>query len=98
MVALIALLGISAVPACSSNIERGPSSSGKTTSDRTGALGLELTIGGGVVLTSVDYTVSGNGITPITGSIPVGASGATASVLIGALPAGTGYTITMTGT
>ena len=52
---------------------------------------------GGVTLTTVNYSISGpNGFSK-TGSINV-ASSNTVSAVIGGLPAGTGYTITLTGT
>jgi len=89
---LMALAGVT-IPACSSSLSDHTAST--KTDEHSGSLGLDLTIGGGVVLSTVNYTITGNGITPITGTIPVDASGATASVLIGALPAGTGYKVTL---
>jgi hypothetical protein len=90
---LMTLAGVT-IPACSSSLSD-HSASSQTADEHSGSLGLDLTIGGGVVLSTINYTISGNGITPITGTIPVDAGGATASILIGALPAGTGYTVTL---
>jgi len=92
-IALLMTLAGVAVPACSSSLDRTPSAKGGDAN--SGSIGLDLKIGGGVVLNSVNYTVTGNGITPITGTIPVDASGSTASLLLGALPAGKGYLITL---
>ncbi len=52
---------------------------------------------GGVTLTTVNYSISGPGGFSKTGSINV-ASSNTVSAVIGGLPAGTGYTIALTGT
>ena len=52
---------------------------------------------GGVTLTSVGYTISGPNSFASTGTINV-ASSATISAVIGGLPAGTGYTITLSAT
>lgn len=92
MSALALLVGV-AVPACSSTSvdHSGPSASDES----VGSLGLKLVTPGGVTVSTVHYTISGNGITPITGDIDVSASGATASVLVGAIPAGNGYSVTM---
>ena len=52
---------------------------------------------GGVTLTSVGYTISGPGGFSSTGTINV-ASSSTISAVIGGLPAGNGYTITLSAT
>ncbi|HEX3849484.1 MAG TPA: hypothetical protein VGF76_01735 [Polyangiaceae bacterium] len=94
------LIGSVAIPGCSSG-GAVPSSKSDSTSTNvdanTGSIGLDLTIAGGVVLSTVHYHVTGNGITPIDGDIPVDASGATASLLL-RLPAGMGYTVTFSST
>jgi arylsulfatase A-like enzyme len=64
--------------------------------DRTGSLGLSLTVAEGVTIDTVTYTITGNGFTK-TGTIDVsGAPQITAT--IGGIPAGRGYTITLTAT
>jgi hypothetical protein len=63
----------------------------------TGSIGLQLTPGAGVVIDLVSYTIVGpNGLTR-PGSIDVSNS-STLSAFVGGLPAGTGYTITLTAT
>jgi len=64
--------------------------------ESVGSLGVHLDVAPGVTLSSVTYTVTGNGFTK-TGTIDT--SGApTISGTIGGIPAGTGYTITLTAT
>jgi arylsulfatase A-like enzyme len=72
------------------------SSHGDDDGDRVGSLGLELSVAPGVTINAVTYSITGNGFTK-TGSIDV--SGAPSiSTTIGGIPAGTGYTITLTAT
>jgi hypothetical protein len=67
-----------------------------TNNEEPGSVGLSL-VAGGVTLTSVSYSVTGpNGFSK-SGTINVGSS-TTVSAVIGNLPAGNGYTITLTGT
>jgi arylsulfatase A-like enzyme len=82
-------LGASAVVAgCSS------ASSGEH--DERGSLGVSLQVAPGVTLSSVTYAIAGNGFNK-TGTIDV--SGAPAvSATIGGIPAGSGYTLTLTAT
>jgi hypothetical protein len=61
-----------------------------------GSVGLAVKLSTGVNVDKVDYKVSGNGITPVTGSIVVSDPGATVSVLVNGLPAGTGYLVELT--
>ncbi|HEX6240627.1 MAG TPA: sulfatase-like hydrolase/transferase, partial [Polyangiales bacterium] len=62
--------------------------------EQTGSLGLDLIAAPGVTINAVTYEISGNGFNK-TGSID--ASGApTVSAKIGGIPAGNGYTITLT--
>lgn len=66
-------------------------------SDRSGKISLELQVAPGSMLSSVSYTIVGpNGFTR-SGSLDVSQS-STVSGTIGGLPAGTGYTITLSGT
>jgi 5'-nucleotidase len=60
-----------------------------------GDLSLDLVIGGGGILSSVDYTVSGPSSFMRTGSINVSQS-SKISAIIGGLPAGTGFNISLT--
>jgi arylsulfatase A-like enzyme len=62
--------------------------------DRVGTLGLNLDAAPGVTLNSVTYTITGNGFSK---SGTIDSSGApTISGTIGGIPAGKGYTITLT--
>ncbi|HXI55539.1 MAG TPA: hypothetical protein VNO55_05745, partial [Polyangia bacterium] len=47
-----------------------------------GSVGLAVKLSTGVNVDKVDYKISGNGITPVTGSIAVSDPGATISVLV----------------
>src|SRR6478609_9132801 len=73
---------------------REPSNHGDV--DSAGSIGLQLTAAPGITLNAVSYTISGNGFTK-TGGIDV--SGAPIiSGTVGGIPAGKGYTITLTAT
>lgn len=83
--------------ACSSASEDSQNTQNSAPEQATGSVGLALTIGSGTVLNSVSYTVTGpNGFTK-SDSINV-ANSTTISATISGLPAGTGYTVTLTGT
>jgi arylsulfatase A-like enzyme len=62
--------------------------------ETAGSIGLNLTAAPGVTLNSVTYTITGNGFTK-TGAIDTSGS-PTVSGTIGGIPAGKGYTITLT--
>lgn len=62
----------------------------------SGSLGLKLEVAPGVTLNAVEYTISGNGFSK-TGTIDISGS-PTISAVIGGIPAGNGYTITLTAT
>ena len=64
----------------------------------TGSVGLAVKLSTGVTVDKVSYTISGNGITPVTGTILTTDPGATISVLVNGLPAGMGYTVTLSAT
>jgi len=64
--------------------------------EQLGSLGLNLDVGSGVTLSSVSYVITGNGLNK-TGSIDVSGA-ATINGTIGGIPAGSGYTITLTAT
>jgi arylsulfatase A-like enzyme len=63
---------------------------------QVGSLGVHLQVAPGVTLNSVSYAITGNGFSK-TGSIDASGS-PTISGTIGGIPAGTGYTITLTAT
>ena len=64
--------------------------------ETTGSIGIALAAASGVTLNAVSYTVSGNGFTK-TGTIDTSGS-PTVNGTIGGIPAGKGYTITLTAT
>ncbi len=69
---------------------------GSADADQVGSVGLNLEVGPGVTLNAVKYTVAGNGFSK---SGTIDSSGApTISGTIGGIPAGNGYTITLSGT
>jgi len=66
--------------------------------DDDGAVRVALTLPGGAIVNTVNYEITGNGITPITGSIDVSAPGTTqATALVSGLAPGM-YTVSMTAT
>jgi hypothetical protein len=69
-----------------------------STKDDIGSVGLALVLPGGGIVNTVNYTISGNGITPIMGVIDVSAPGTTqATALVSGLNPGM-YTVSMTAT
>ena len=64
--------------------------------EQSGSIGLNLDAAPGVTLNAVTYTITGNGFTK-TGAIDTSGS-PTISGTIGGIPAGKGYTITLTAT
>jgi len=92
LVALVSAALYVAGSSCSGT--HGPSSS---TNDQTGgSIGL-LLVGGTVNISTLSYSITGPGGFTKSGSIDVSSS-TKASFIIGGLPAGTGFTITLTGT
>ena len=72
--------------------------SGPSTTNNAGLGSVDIAlVQGGVTLTTVSYAVSGPNAFSKTGSINV-ANSTTVSAVIGGLPAGNGFTITLTGT
>ncbi len=89
LVCVLALGSAAALEGCSS----APSSDGD---EQRGAVGVHLDVAPGITLDSVTYSITGNGFSK-TGSIDVsGAPQITGT--IGGIPAGTGYTISLTAT
>jgi arylsulfatase A-like enzyme len=90
LISLLALGASGALGGCSSD----PVAEGGV--EQAGSLGLNLEVAPGITLNSVTYTVTGNGFSK-TGTID--SSGTpTISGTIGGIPAGNGYTITLTAT
>jgi hypothetical protein len=61
-----------------------------------GSVGLALKLANGADIASIGYKITGNGITPITGTIPLTDPTATVSVQVKGLPVGTGYIAELT--
>jgi hypothetical protein len=94
VLALAALGACTVFTACSSPESLG---NGGQAGEHVGSVGLKLAIGGGLTLNSVSYTITGPGAFAKAGTIDV--SNATQiSGLIGGIPAGQGYSITLNGT
>jgi len=77
-----------------------PAGPGAPATDDTGSVGMRLTLEGGQTVNSVNWTVTGpNGASTVvqTGTVALGNS-QTISFLIGGIPPGNGYTITLSGT
>jgi phospholipase C len=73
---------------------------GPAAGDRTGNVGLKLTLPGGAQINSISWTITGpNGASTVvqTGTVNVQNSQAI-SFLVGNIPAGAGYSISLTGT
>lgn len=92
-------LTLAALLACSclAEVDTGRQRPGEP-ANATGAFGVAAAIiAPGVEVAAVTYVVTGNGVSPLTGSIPLDQPGATISTQIGGLPAGT-YTVTLSAT
>ena len=93
-VIVLATAGSLSLAACGSSSGDGD---GSQQTENAGTVGLDLQIGGGISLDSERYVIVGpNGFSK-TGTIDVSAA-TKSSATIGGLPAGTGYTITLSGT
>jgi 5'-nucleotidase len=71
--------------------------SGDASSRATGTVALDLALANGETLATISYTLTGPGGFTRTGSLDVSQS-ATISATIGGIPAGSGYSITLSGT
>lgn len=92
--ALAASLAGGALVSCSSSSDK-PLVGEET----LGKLDLHLSVGDDRHVSSVEATISGNGITPIVRTIQIGDDPvARATILVGGLPAGSGYSVKMTAT
>jgi arylsulfatase A-like enzyme len=90
LVCLLALGASAPLQSCASE----PLDSGS--SEQVGSLGVNLEVAPGVTLNAVSYSITGNGFSK-SGSIDVSGS-STISGTIGGIPAGNGYTLTLTAT
>src|SRR5580658_7409988 len=80
--------------ACSSDT-KGPQ--GQSTEDGTGSVGMNLSLPGGEVVNSVSWTITGpNGFSKSSSFSVQGST--TISFTVGGLPAGTGYTVSISAT
>ncbi|HMJ12087.1 MAG TPA: hypothetical protein VK524_11770 [Polyangiaceae bacterium] len=91
---IVSLFGV----ACTASVEPSGDEASPEARAADGKIGLAIEIAPGVQMESVSYVVSGNGIQPVTGSMALQTPGVALSALIGGLPSGTGYSITLTGT
>ena len=90
---LLSLTALGASPSLAGCADA-PGSEGAEDSERLGSLGLHLNVAPDVSIDTVTYSIAGNGFSK-SGSIDV--KGApTVSATIGGIPAGKGYTITLT--
>jgi len=65
--------------------------------DDVGSVAVALTLSPGVTVNTVTFQITGNGITPINGTIDV-TNATRATALVPGIPAGTGYQVTMDAT
>ncbi|HWZ92938.1 MAG TPA: hypothetical protein VNW92_28930 [Polyangiaceae bacterium] len=91
---------LAAVGACAGVV--GCSSTGEQQSsapspEKSGEVGLSLSVGGGITINSASYTITGPNAFSKTGTIDLSAATAF-SATIGGIPAGNGYTITLSAT
>jgi hypothetical protein len=68
------------------------------TDENVGNAKVALTLPNGATVNKVNYTITGNGITPITGSVDVSGVGATVSFLVSGIPQGTNYLVKLDAT
>jgi hypothetical protein len=68
-----------------------------SSAEPVGDVDMQLTLPDGSRISQADYTISGNGITPITGTVNVNNSPAI-SFQLGGIPSGTNYTVALTAT
>jgi len=59
----------------------------------TGSATMSITLPDGSQILEVRYTISGNGITPITGRVNVSGAGSTVSFIVSGIPAGQNYLV-----
>ena len=71
---------------------------GTASGDREGTIGMELTLPGGEQLNSVTWTLTNSSGVVIKKSTVMVTNSLTINILIGGIPAGSNYTLTLTGT
>jgi hypothetical protein len=92
----LGLSGVTSLAGCGSQND-GPSSHSPESQESVGSVGLQLQLASGATINSASYTVTGpNGFSK-TGTIDV-SSATKLSATIGGLPAGSGYSITLSAT
>jgi len=92
----LGLCGVTSLAGCGSQSD-GPSSSSPATEESVGSVGLQLQMASGATIKSASYTITGpNGFSK-TGTIDVSVA-TKLSATIGGLPAGAGYSITLSAT
>lgn len=65
--------------------------------ENTGSIGIRLTVAPGVTIDSVAYSVTGNGMSPVTGTLPAGdGTGNTFVALLKGIPAGSARLVELT--
>jgi hypothetical protein len=88
---------VSGLVACSSHPYNGRSdgTGSQRQDDSTGSIGLQVTVGSGITLSTVSYTLTGPNSYSQSNTVDVSNS-ATIDLLIGAVPPGSGYDISLT--
>jgi hypothetical protein len=87
----------SALSACYADGTSVPAEKASAAKEGVGSLGVNLTVGRGVILTTATYAITGSGSYMKMGSIDL-TSAASLSAVIGGIPAGTGYSIAISST
>lgn len=83
----VAMLGAAALAGCGEDIAAD-----------AGSAQMSLSLPNGSTVNTVSYSITGNGITPITGTVDVSSAGAKISFLVSGIPAGTGYSVRLDAT
>ena len=93
----VAVFGALTTPACSSDHAGLQPASGNSDAENSGSIGLALQLASGKTVSSVSYTITGPNSFSKTGTIDVSVS-QTISAVIGNIPAGQGYSLSLTAT
>ena len=93
----LAVFGAFTTPACSSEHVGSQPASGSPDAETSGSIGLALQLASGKSVSNVNYTIVGPGAFSKSGSIDVSSS-QTISAVIGNIPAGQGYALTLSAT
>jgi hypothetical protein len=92
----LGLCGVTSLAGCGSQSDR-PSTHAPGSQESVGSVGLNLQLASGATINSASYTITGPNAFTKTGTINL-TSATKLSATIGGLPAGTGYTITLSAT